>query len=307
MGEGLELPDLFPGFATQRISAGGTDIHMRIGGVGPPLLLIHGYPQSHAMWHRVAPELAKHHTLIIPDLPGYGQSSIPPLSANHAAYSKRSMAKILVSVMETLGHTRFAVVGHDRGGRVSYRMALDHPERIERIAVLDILPTLEYWQRIDRAFALKIYHWAFLAQPAPFPENMIANAPRAFLDHTLASWTGDKSLASFSEEALAHYHAFFEQSDRIAATCEDYRAGAAIDVDHDAADQEQGRKIKAPLLAVWGNMGIAQGAETPLDTWARWAEDLRGKGLDGGHFVAEENPGALLAELLPFMTSRGGD
>ncbi len=295
------LPDLFPGFSTHRIDCNGCEIHCRSGGEGPPLLLLHGYPQSHAMWHKVAPDLSKHFTLVIPDLPGYGDSAIPPLSRDHATYSKRQMAQTLVILMQRLGFEHFRLAGHDRGGRIAYRMALDHPERIERIAVLDILPTFDYWRRMDRAFALKLYHWAFLAQPAPFPENLIAASSGSFLDHTLASWTAEKSLNCFSPEAYAHYRAFFEQPDRIAATCEDYRAGATIDVEHDTRDAEAGNRITAPLLAVWGATGIAQASETPIDVWSRWAENVSGTAIDCGHFVAEENPIALVDELLPFM------
>ncbi|WP_417685494.1 alpha/beta fold hydrolase [Roseibium sp.] len=298
-----ELPDLFPGFETRTFDTSGGSIFCRIGGDGPPLLLVHGYPQCNVMWHRIAPALASRHRLVIPDLPGYGRSAIPALSDDHAAYSKRAMARTLVELMDALGHRNFSVVGHDRGARVAYRMALDHPGKVNRLAVLDILPTLDYWLKLDRPFALKIYHWAFLAQPAPFPETMIAANAAAFLDHTLASWTGAKSLDCFTPEALQHYHASFEQAERIAATCEDYRAGATIDVEHDQADREAGRKIKAPVLAVWGQSGIAPGAETPLDVWSKWASDVRGSAIPGGHFVAEENPEALLAELLPFLDS----
>lgn len=298
---GHELPDLFQGFDTRHIACGVTDFHLRLGGEGPPLLLLHGYPQTGAMWHKVAPELARHFTLIIPDLPGYGQSGIPPLSADHVAYSKRAIAQTMTMLMAELGYSRFCLAGHDRGARVSYRLALDHPERVERLAVLDILPTHTYWARMDRAFALKVYHWAFLAQPAPFPEKLIAASAANFLDHTLASWTAAKSLNCFSKEALTHYHAFFAQEERIAATCEDYRAGATCDVEHDAADVAAGNKIQCPTLALWGETGIAQASETPLDVWSRWAEDVSGAGIDGGHFIAEENPQGLLSKVLPFL------
>ena len=295
------LPDLFPGFETRHVETRSGSLFCRTGGQGLPLLLVHGYPQTHAMWHKVAPELAKRFKLVIPDLPGYGRSSIPALSDDHAAYSKRAVGNAMVDLMSALGHDRFALVGHDRGARISYRMALDHPDRLNKVAVLDILPTFDYWQRMDRAFALKIYHWAFLAQPAPFPENLIAASAGYYLDHTLASWTATKDLSAFHPDALAHYHAFFSQPDRIAATCEDYRAGATIDLDHDKADMEAGRRIDVPLLALWGGAGIAQSGETPLDVWRRWASDVRGAAISGGHFVAEENPEELLDILLPFL------
>ncbi|MBD8892979.1 alpha/beta hydrolase [Labrenzia suaedae] len=302
---GEELPDLFPGFETRYLVCEGTEIYLRLGGNGPPLLLLHGYPQTGAMWHKVAPELARHFTLIIPDLPGYGQSAVPPLSSDHTAYSKREIARTMVALMEQLGYSRFSLAGHDRGARVSYRLALDHPDTLERLAVLDILPTHTYWARMDRAFALKVYHWAFLAQPAPFPEKMIAASAESFLNHTLASWTAAKSLDCFSEGALAHYHAFFAQADRIAATCEDYRAGASCDFEHDAVDAAAEKKIKCPTLALWGQTGIAQASETPLDVWARWAEVVSGRSIAGGHFIAEENPGGLLTEMLPFFKKSG--
>ncbi|MEJ8473542.1 alpha/beta fold hydrolase [Roseibium algae] len=301
MGHLTALPDLFPGFQTHLIDCDDCGIHCRTGGEGPPLLLLHGYPQSHVMWHKLAPELAKHFTLVIPDLPGYGQSSIPPLSEDHAAYSKRRMAEIFVTLMANLGHESFQLVGHDRGGRVSYRMALDHPDRIERISVIDILPTYDYWHRMDRTFALKIYHWAFLAQAAPFPETMISASPAKFLDHTLQSWTAHQSLECFDPGALAHYHAAFQQAERIAATCEDYRAGAYVDVDIDTADATANNRILAPLLAIWGATGIAQASETPIDVWSRWADDVSGGPVDGGHFLPEENPEGVLKVLLPFL------
>lgn len=295
------LPDLFPGFDRKAASTDLGDIHCRVGGNGPPLLLIHGYPQTHAMWHLVAPALAETHTLVLPDLPGYGASSIPALSATFDNYSKRATAAALVSMMKTFGHDRFQVVGHDRGARVAYRMALDHANRVLRLAVLDILPTYDYWRRMDRGFGLKVYHWMFLAQPAPFPETLISASPVTFLEHTLASWTAAKELSVFDARALIHYRTFFSQPDRVAATCEDYRAGAGPDLDHDTADVDNGIRIKVPLLSVWGNTGIAEAAESPLDVWRRWAETVSGQGISGGHFVAEENPNGLLTVLLPFL------
>ncbi|ADZ71843.1 alpha/beta fold hydrolase [Polymorphum gilvum] len=296
-----DLPDLFPGFRNADVEGDGATIHCRIGGNGPPLLLLHGYPQSHVMWHRIAPELARRFTLVIADLRGYGQSSVPAASPDHASYSKRAMAADMVAVMDRLGHRRFAVCGHDRGARVGYRLALDHPERVARIAVLDILPTWDYWRKMDRAFALRVYHWAFLSQPAPMPERLIAGDAVGYLEHTLASWTAAKNLTTFAPEALAHYRAAYVQPERIRAMCDDYRAGAFVDFEHDAADRAAGRRIAAPLLALWGGTGIAQGADTPLDVWRQWADDASGEAIDSGHFVAEENPAALLALLVPFL------
>ncbi len=294
--------DLFPGFETLDVEGDGATIHLRKSGDGPPLLLVHGYPESHVMWHRVAGDLARRFTCVIPDLRGYGASSLPSSDAAHLVYSKRAMAADLVVVMRRLGHDRFAVAGHDRGGRVTYRMAFDHPDAVSRIAVLDILPTWKYWDRLDRRTGLGIYHWMFLAQPAPLPERLIGGAPDYYCDHTLASWTASRNLSAFDPRALAHYRAQMRDAGRVHAMCEDYRAGAGPDFDHDAADRAAGRKIAAPLLALWGDAGIAPGAnETPVDVWKEWAEDVRGTSIAGGHFCPEENPEATLAALLAFF------
>lgn len=298
-----DLPDLFPGFDTRVVEARRTHLHCRIGGSGPPLLLLHGYPQSHVIWHKVAPALADRFTLIMPDLPGYGQSSVPPLSADHAAYSKRSMAAEMLEMMRVLGYDAFRVAGHDRGGRVSYRLALDHPEAVLRLAVLDILPTSDYWDRLDRTFGLKIYHWMFLAQPYPFPDKMIAAAPIRYLEHTLASWTAAKNLDCFSDAALAHTRAWFCDPDRIAASCEDYRAGATIDNDHDKADRGAGRTIEADMLALWGDRGIAMSVDDPLAVWRRWCPRVEGRPLPCGHFLPEEAPDETGDALLGFFLS----
>lgn len=295
------LPELFPGFETISVETAEAALFCRIGGSGPPLLLLHGYPQSHVIWHKIAVPLKKHFTLILPDLPGYGRSSIPPQSADHGAYSKRTMANAMVEMMQVLGHRRFSLAGHDRGGRVAYRLAMDHAEVVERVAVLDILPTSDYWDMIDRTFGLKIYHWMFLAQPAPFPEKLIGAAPIRFLEHTLASWTAEKNLNCFSEEALAHNRDWFCDPDRIAATCEDYRAGAAIDYDHDKADLEAGRTIGSPLLALWGDKGIATSVRDPLDVWRTWCPQAEGKALPCGHFLPEEAPQETSKALLKFF------
>ncbi len=293
--------DLFPGFRSEKIAGAGVDIHCRIGGDGPPLLLLHGYPQTGAMWHAVAGELAKAFTCVIADLRGYGESGIAADDPVHRAYSKRAMAADMVAVMRGLGHDRFAIAGHDRGARVAYRLALDTPEAVSRLAILDILPTYDYWAKFDRGFGLKIYHWTFLAQPAPLPEMLIGMAPIPYLEWTIASWTGSGNLGAFDGRALDHYRAFFTEPARLHATCEDYRAGATVDLDDDRRDVEAGNRIKAPLLALWGNAGISHGADSPLEVWKRWGEDVRGAGIDSGHFVAEENPGETLVELLPFL------
>ncbi|MCK7610711.1 alpha/beta fold hydrolase [Roseibium sediminicola] len=295
------LPDLFPGFDSITVEANEERLFCRVGGSGPPLLLLHGYPQSHVCWHKIASRLAEHFTVIAADLPGYGRSSIPPLSEDHMAYSKRAMAATFVEMMRVLGHTCFFMAGHDRGGRVAYRMALDHPDRIQRLAVLDILPTCDYWDRMDRAFGLKIYHWMFLAQPAPFPEKLIAASPIRFLTHTLRSWTAAKSLSCFSEGAMTHNRAWFCDPDRISATCEDYRAGAGIDYDHDRQSLEDGQRIKRPLLALWGDKGIAMSVKDPLEVWRGWSPMVEGLALPSGHFLPEEAPAETFDALFGFF------
>ena len=295
-----ELADLFPGFDSRWFDTEAGRIFARVGGSGPPLLLLHGFPQTHVEWHRVAPGLAKNFTVVAPDLRGYGWSSAPR-SEGGALYAKRKMAEDAVKVMEALGFVQFALVGHDRGGRVGYRLALDHPGRLTKLAVIDIVPTLDVWRGMDAARAMKMYHWLFLAQPAPVPENLIAPAPLDWLDHTLASWTADKSLHCFDARAMAHYRASFSDPSRIHAACEDYRAGATIDRDLDAADHAAGRKIQPPLLVLWGNHGFpAQGA-SPLDVWRQWAKDARGQAIECGHFPPEEAPEETLAALLAFL------
>ncbi len=266
--------DLFPGFESRDVAVGEAKLHVRIGGEGPPLALLHGYPQSHAMWRRVAPELARRFTLVIPDLRGYGRSSIPA-SHNGERYSKRVMGADVAALMTSLGYERFRLAGHDRGARVAYRLSLDHPERIEKLAVLDIVPTGEMWATMDAKRAMQVYHWMFLAQPEPLPETLIARAPREYIEHTLASWTGDASLDSFAD-ALENYRAAFADPQRIHAMCEDYRAGATIDRDADVDDQRAGRKIAAPLLALWGEHGIPASGASPLDIWRGWAENVEG-------------------------------
>lgn len=294
---------LFPGFETRRIDVGRGEIAVRVGGSGPPLLLLHGYPQTHAMWHRVAPALAADFTCVLPDLPGYGESFVPDAAADHAPMSKRLTARDMVAAMRELGFSRFRLAGHDRGGRVAYRLALDLPEAVERLAVLDIVPTAEMWAGMDAALAYTVYHWTFLAQPAPLPERMIGSDPDAYLDWTIASWTAAKDLSAFDDRALDHYRACFRQTPRIAAACEDYRAGFTRDREADEADLAAGRKIVAPLLALWGEAGIPSEGAPPLDIWRAWAEDVRGDGIAGGHFLCEEAPADTTQALRQFFTS----
>jgi haloacetate dehalogenase len=290
----------FEGFASHEIDLGETTIFARAGGAGPPLLLLHGYPQSHMMWARVAAALKDRFTVVAADLRGYGRSSAPT-SQRGERYSKRVMAKDAVALMAALGHERFALAGHDRGGRVAYRLALDHPDRVTKLAVLDIVPTWEMWAGMDAARALSVYHWMFLAQPEPMPETLISAAAQTYLDHTLASWTGDRSLQCFSPAALAAYRAAFRDPVRVHAACEDYRAGATIDRALDAVDRAAGRRIAAPLLALWGTRGIPAKGYNPLDVWRRWAIHVGGAGIESGHFLPEEAPEATAAALIEFF------
>jgi haloacetate dehalogenase len=264
-------------------------------------LLLHGFSETNVMWHRVAPELADRFTLIVADLPGYGWSDMPESDADHTPYTKRAMARTMVEAMAQLGHVHFGLAGHDRGGRVAYRLALDHPGRLSRLAVLDILPTYNYWERMNRSYALKIYHWTFLAQPHPLPETLISGNGEFFLRFKMASQTKSKNLDAIDKRALAHYLAPFRDPSRVHAMCEDYRAGAYADYEIDKADFEAGKKITIPTLALWGDAGIAGAAATPLDTWKQWATNVTGGPVDSGHFLTEENPDATAKALREFF------
>ena len=298
----VSLPDLYPGFATHRIATTGAQIHLRTGGTGPPLLLVHGYPQTHVCWHKVAPVLARQFTLVIPDLRGYGDSSAPATDAGHRTYAKRAMALDLVEAMRALGHARFLLAGHDRGGRVAYRLALDHPPAVIRLATLDIVPTYDAYLGWAPADAVGKFHWPFLARPAPFPEQVIARDPTHWLDYLFACWAGTGDLSPFAPEALQHYRHHFAKPTMIHATCEDYRAGATCDFANDAADVEAGRQIACPLLALWGQGRTAGGVgSAALDVWRRWAGDVRGFGLPCGHFLAEEAPDETARALIAFF------
>ena len=296
-----DLADLFPGFASRWIDTAAGKIFARVGGSGPPLMLLHGYAQTNVMWHKVAPELARHFTLVVPDLPGYGWSDVPRSAADHSPYTKRAMAAAMVEAMEALGHARFALAGHDRGGRVAYRLALDHPGRLSKLATLDIVPTWHMWHDLDARLAYRIWHWTFLALPAPGPENVIGRDAVAFWDWKTAAGTKSKDLSSFDPRALAHYHAFFQDPGRIHATCEDYRAGRTTDLAIDDADRAAGRKIACPMLAIWGSAGIPSETKNPLDTWREWASDVRGFAIDCGHYLPEENAPATAKALIEFF------
>jgi haloacetate dehalogenase len=299
-----DLADFYPAFASKWIDTAAGRIFARTGGSGPPLLLLHGYPQTNVMWHAVAPALASHFSLVIADLPGYGWSDAPRADAEHAPYTKRAMANVMIEVMEALGHARFRFAGHDRGGRVAYRLALDHPGRLERLAVLDIVPTYAMWHRLDPRLAFRIWHWTYLALPSPFPETMIGKDPLYYIDTRMAAGTKAKTLAAFDPRAMDHYRAFFQDPLRIHATCEDYRAGRTTDLAHDEADRAAGRKITAPVLAIWGTTGIPSNIADPLGAWREFATDVRGFAIDSGHYLPEENPQATAAALVEFMVGK---
>lgn len=301
-----ELADLYPDYAARRIETSIGEIFARVGGSGgPPLLLLHGHPQSHAMWHRVAPILDPHFTLVIADLPGYGASAIPPSDADHSPYAKRGMATAMIEMMETIGFAHFRLAGHDRGGRVGYRLALDSPERVERLAVLDIITTWDMWHRMNAALASRAWHWTFLALPAPFPETLIGHDPEFFFNSRARAGAQAKETSIFDPRALAHYHAAYKDPNHVHAMCEDYRAGRTTDLAHDEADRAAGRKITCPLLALWGTTGLpANAGIDPLACWRDWASDLRGFAVDSGHYLPEENPEATARALLEFFAAR---
>ena len=296
----------FEGFVEQDFGVGDIRIHARVGGdpAAPPLLLIHGYPQCHVMWHRVAGRLAQHHRVVCPDLRGYGDSSKPVGTSDHANYAKRALAGDLVAVMHTLGHERFAVVGHDRGGRVAHRLALDHPQAVERLCVVDIAPTLTMYDRTDFAFAQAYWHWFFLTQPTPLPETMLgADAPR-LLRAFLGGW-GGAGLSIYAPEAVAAYERCWATPEGLHASCEDYRASAGIDLDHDRASDAAGRRIRCPMLVVWGERGVIGRLFEPIADWqAKCDASVTGKALPAGHFIPEEVPELLLDALVPFLQSR---
>ncbi|HEX6120738.1 MAG TPA: alpha/beta hydrolase [Dongiaceae bacterium] len=291
--------NLFPGFEQRRVAVDLLTFNLRLGGTGRPLLLLHGYPQTHTVWHKVAPELARHFTVICPDLKGYGDSAAPAPSPDSSNYSKRVMGEEMLGLMQALGHPRFALVGHDRGARIGYRLALDHPEAVTRLGILDILPTSDYWDLADRRFAVNTFHWGFLARGGGLPERLIGNDPDFFQDYLMRLWAGDYS--ALDPEALAEYRRCFRKPENIAASCADYRAGYTIDDALDRADIAAGRKIACPVLVLSGDQYLSTGENKAVDIWKRWASEVQGAVIQSGHFVAEEKPGEVLAALLPFL------
>ena len=284
-------------FSFETRSVGETDIAFRMAGDGPPLLLLHGFPQTNVMWHKIAPSLAENFTVIAADLRGYGDSSAPGSTPDHATYAKRAMANDMIGLMNSLGHDRFMVAGHDRGGRVAHRMARDHAERVSRIAVLDIAPTAAMYGQTDMRFATAYYHWFYLIQPAPLPERMIGADPEFYLRSKCGQW--GRTSGAITDAAFADYLRCFRQPDRIHAMCEDYRAAATIDLAHDKEDETA--KLNMPLLALWGEAGFVGNNYDVLTEWKQVATDVSGHGVPGGHYLAEEAPDETLAALQNFF------
>lgn len=294
---------MLDGFDERRITAGEAELYVRVGGSGPPLVCLHGYPQSHLTWRYVAPVLAERFTVVLPDLRGYGQSEIVPSDSGHYAYSKRVMARDIVALMAALGWKRFFLAGHDRGARVAYRLALDVPDRVAALATLDIIPTLENWEAMDYRRAYGAYHWQFLAQPEPLPERLIGSDPRWYCAQQLAAW-GEQSGAD--PDALEAYCTAFERPGAVHAACEDYRAGYTCDAEADRADRDAGKKLAMPLLALWGAGADGTRQAHFPEVWKRWAGDLATQGLPCGHFMMEELPDDTARALGEFFDRQIG-
>ena len=290
---------MFPDFQRQRIAANGVGIHTLIGGAGPPLLLLHGYPQTHLIWHRVVPALAANYTVVLTDLRGYGASDKPVGLTDHANYSKREMARDQVEVMRQLGFASFFLCGHDRGGRVAHRVAVDHPAAVRKLMLLDISPTLAMYEQTSMAFARAYWWWFWLIQPAPFPETMVAGNPEAYLRKKIG-W-GHAGLTPFTSETYAAYLAAVSDPATMHGMCEDYRAAASIDLEHDRADRAAGRKIACPVNVLWGEFGVVNQCFKPLEDWRKVATDVIGRTVPSGHYIPEEVPGELLAEMTAFF------
>ncbi|MEW6640372.1 MAG: alpha/beta hydrolase [Pseudomonadota bacterium] len=289
---------LLSDFTRHDIDVGEARIAAFVGGEGPPLLLLHGYPETHVAWHKVAPVLAQRYTVVATDLRGYGDSTGPQGDAEHVRYCKRTVADDQLAVMRHLGFPRFGLIGHDRGARVAYRLALDHPEAVAAFVSLTVVPSIELWERVDKTFALGAYHWFLFAQPYDLPERLLAGDPDFFLDWALRKMT--KFRDRLSPQAVAAYTDAFRRPQVRHAMMEDYRAGAGIDLDHDRADRAAGRKLQCPMLVLWEE-GRTVFGESPIAVWQRWADAVEGRPVAAGHMLAEEAPDDVLAEVLPFL------
>lgn len=297
---------LFPGMSAHRVAVDdGVEIDALVGGSGPPLLLLHGHPQTRAMWHKVVPALALWHTLVLADLRGYGDSSKPAGLPDHSNYAKRTLARDQVALMEALGFAHFDVLAHDRGARVAHRLAVDHPERVGRMVLLDVAPTLAMYEQTTRAFATAYWHWFLLIQPAPLPERLIQADPAAYVREVIGRRSA--GLAPFTPPALAAYERAVALPGTAHGICEDYRAAAGVDLDHDRADREAGRRMATPTLVLWGAQGVVHTCFEPLKEWQRVASNVQGEPLACGHYIAEEVPELLLARITPFLSPDNAD
>ncbi len=297
----VEPPPFFPGFRRLETEAGGVRFAGVVGGEGPPVLLLHGYPQTHVAWRRVAPALAEQHTVVIPDLPGYGASR-PHATAPR--WTKRRVGDALAALMDSLGHGRFGLVGHDRGARAGYRLALDHPARVSAFASLTVVPTLDAMAGVDFRFATRAFHWFLFAQEADLPERLLAADPDGFLDRALAGMTGGRDV--IEPAALDAYRVAFRDPAVRHAICEDYRAALGEDLALDAADREAGHKLSCPVLVLWPGADAVPGRPTPVEVWRRWADDVAGAATGGGHLQPEDAPDEVLGSLIPFLGQGDG-
>ena len=288
----------FEGFGTWQMRFADLNFHVRKGGKGPPVLLLHGYPQTHLVWRQLAPLLAEHVTVYCPDLKGYGDSSAPPPTPDSSNYSKRQMAAEMAELMRLQGHQRFAVIGHDRGARVAYRLALDFPEAVSHLVALDIVPTGSYWDQADKRFAFGTFHWGFLAQGGGLPEKLIGADPDFWLDWIVRRWAGDAT--KIPDEVMTEYRRCFRRPEVIAATCADYRAGATLDYEHDKADLRAGKKIECPVYAFWSGTFVDDRSDA-LRIWRQWANDVRGERVQSGHFIPEEIPENIVGPMMGFL------
>ena len=291
---------MFPAsFKQQVISVNGVELNVVTGGSGPPLFLLHGFPQTNVIWHRVAPELAQHFSLVMPDLRGYGDSSAPAGDPEHKLYSKREMAKDIIALADHYGFDRFALAGHDRGGRVAYRLVFDHPGRVCKYCAIDIIPTLDVWEDMDTAATVSAFHWSLLAATAPLPEELIGQNPNLFYHFLLQRWASD--IAKLDPGAVEAYLKQYRDPRKIHAQCEDYRAGATVDRLYDQASRDAGDQLDCPVLVIWSTGYLGDKAHSPLETWRKWAVDVTEIAIDCGHFIVEEEPRLAANALVDFF------